>query len=48
MKKDKNNEKGQILWIILNNQRIQFCSGALFAPQESRNKKNELIKIYKS
>ena len=37
-----------MLWIFLNNQRIQSRIGVLYEPQESRTKKNELIKIYKN
>ncbi len=43
---EKSSEVGEILWIVIDNQRIKLRIGIVYAPQESRTSKERLQVMY--
>ena len=41
-------DKDEILWILINNNRIKIRIGVVYAPQESRTSKQDLAKMYEN
>ena len=45
---EKSEEKDEIVWILINKNRIRIRIGVVYAPQESRTSKKDLTKMYEN